>query len=119
MESIPLPSNDAEPARYAGRPLLIVLENYILDCIGELSADKQSLTQKIVQGTFGGGDDWKATVRQQLQFEPKIEDAFRRMWEHNQRIAGEHDQTLLPTQFAKMVADQNFAQLFPAIPRGK
>jgi hypothetical protein len=56
-------AESAEPGRYAGRPLLIVLENYVLDCIGEMPPDKQALVRSVVQRVWGGGDDWKATVR--------------------------------------------------------
>ena len=35
-----LPTAEAEMDRYEQRPLLLVLENYILDCIGELEPEK-------------------------------------------------------------------------------
>jgi hypothetical protein len=52
--SAPLHSAEAEPERYSGRPLLIVLENYVLDCIGELGPDKQALARSVVQRVWGG-----------------------------------------------------------------
>ena len=107
----PLPSAEVEPERYAGRPLLIVLENYVLDCIGELPPDKQAQVRSVVQRVWGGGDDWKATVRQQLQREQGMDEALRGMWSRNQEIARQHNQQLHPVQFAKMVVDQNFAHL--------
>jgi hypothetical protein len=108
-ESLPTP--EAEPERYAGRPLLIVLENYVLDCIGELPPDRQANLRAIVQRVWAGGDDWKATVRAQLQVEPELDEALRGMWSRNQEIARQHNQALHPIQFAKMVVDQNFAHL--------
>jgi len=36
-----LPSPRAEPDRYKGRPLLIILENYVLSCIGHLTAEEE------------------------------------------------------------------------------
>src|SRR5438477_950450 len=75
----PLPSAEAEPDRYAGRPLLIVLENYVLDCIGQLPPDKQALARSVVQRVWSGGDDWKATVREQLHLELTIDEALRGM----------------------------------------
>jgi hypothetical protein len=110
-ESKPPPSVDAEPERYAGRPLLIVLENYVLDCIGELPPEKQALARSVVQRVWAGGDDWKATVRAQLQLEPSLDEALRGMWSRNQELARQHVQSLHPIQFAKMIVDQNFAQL--------
>jgi hypothetical protein len=106
-----LPSPYAEPERYKGRPLLILLENYVLDCIGELPEDKQALGRAIVQRAFGGGDDWRATIRERLQLDPAIDEALRVMWIRNQELAKQHHQELHGVQFAKMVADENFAQL--------
>ena len=110
-ENPSLPPVDAEPERYAGRPLLIVLENYVLDSIGELAPDKQALARSVVQRVWGGGEDWKATVRGQLQLESSMDEALRGMWSRNQELAKQHNHQLHPTQFAKMVVDQNFAHL--------
>lgn len=110
-EKAPLPSVEAEPERYVGRPLLIVLENYVLDCIGALSPDRQALARSVVQRVWGGGDDWKATVRRQLHLESGMDEALRGMWSRNQELAKQHNQQLHPIQFAKMVIDQNFAHL--------
>jgi hypothetical protein len=104
----PIPSAEAEPERYAGRPLLIVLENYVLDCIGALPPDKQALARSVVQRVWGGGDDWKETVRAQLHLEPSMDESLRGMWSRNQNS---HNQPLHPIQFAKMIVDQNFASL--------
>src|SRR4051812_36580789 len=102
-ENTPPLSAEAEPERYAGRPLLIVLENYVLDCVGELLPEKQALARSVVQRVWGGGDDWKATVRGQLQLESSMDEALRGMWSRNQELAKQHNQQLHPIQFAKMV----------------
>ena len=106
-----IPSAEAEPERYAGRPLLIVLENYVLDCIGELPPEKQALVRSVVQRTWGSGDDWRATVRAQLHLESNLDESLRGMWSRHREIAKQHSQSLHPIQFAKMVVDQNFAAL--------
>jgi hypothetical protein len=51
------------PRRYEGKPLLMLLESYILDCIGQLPAEKEAGLPPIVQRLYGGGEDWKATLR--------------------------------------------------------
>ena len=107
----PLPSVEAEPERYAGRPLLVVLENYMLDCIGELPPERQALARSVVQRVWSGGDDWKATVRKQLRLEATMDETLRGMWSRNQELAKQHNQPLHPIQFAKLVVDQNFASL--------
>lgn len=106
-----LPSAEAEPERYRGRPLLLILENYVLAAIGELPADKHTGMTKIVQATFGGGTDWMQTVRAQLHLGDGLDTNLRGMWERNQVIAAQNGVALQPVQFAKMVADQNFAEL--------
>ena len=111
----PLPSIEVEPERYAGRPLLVVLENYVLDCIGELPPDKQAAVRSIVQRVWGGGDDWKATVRGQLHLEASMDESLRGMWSRNQERAKQNNQQLHPVQLAKMVVDQNFAHLIARI----
>jgi NHL repeat len=41
--STELPSSSLQPERYEGRPLILILDNYILDCIEELAPNKQAL----------------------------------------------------------------------------
>ena len=113
-------SADAEPERYKGRPLLIILENYILDCIGALEPERRQQVGAIVQRTFGGGADWKQTVRGVLHLGESLDEQLRRVWQQNQEIARGSETALHPVQFAKMVADQNFAHLIdPKTPGGR
>lgn len=110
-QDVPLPSPYVEPERYEGRPLLVILENYILDCIGELSTEQQEGLTNIVQKSFGGNGDWKKTVRDTLQLDESIDEHFQQMWRRNCALAKEHRTELHPVQFAKMVVDKNFAHL--------
>jgi hypothetical protein len=103
-----LPSPEVEPERYRGRPVLVVVENYILAAIGELPRDDAHM-QAIVQHAFGGGSDWMATVRTVLDLNDSIDASLQAMWARNQEIARQKGISLHPVQFAKMVADQNFA----------
>ena len=105
-----IPSSQLEPARYEGRPLILILDNYILDCIGELPSDKQTLITTIVQKVFGGGTDWKKTVREVLQMSESIEADIRSLWIQNREIAAKNKAELHPVQFAKMIVDDNFAE---------
>ncbi len=105
-----MPSSQLEPERYEGRPLILILDNYILDCIGELASEKQALITSIVQKVFGGGSDWKKTVREVLQLSESIEDNIRSLWIQNQEIAAQNNSELHPVQFAKMIVDDNFAE---------
>ena len=97
--------------RYRGKPLLILLENYVLSCIGCLPEEKVPTLTGIVQKVYGGGDDWKATLRSTLHLEIALDDDLRRMWLRNQDIAKQANESLLPEDFARMVVDQNFSSL--------
>ena len=97
--------------RYSGKPLLVVLENYVLDCIGCFPNDKRAAIVAVVKQVFGGDDDWKTTVRANLQLNESIDDHIRQMWERNKEIAFQTGQTLLPVDFAKMIVDENFSSL--------
>ncbi|MFI8616459.1 hypothetical protein ACIGHN_13240 [Acidovorax sp. NPDC077693] len=104
-----LPSVDAEPERYQGRPLLIILERYVLSCIDQ--NDDEATMVAIVQKVWGGGQDWKLTVREQLELPETIDEAIRGVWAKNQLIATQKKVSLHPVQFAKMFVDSNFAHL--------
>ena len=106
-----LPSPEAEPERYRRRPLLVVWENYILAAIGELPTEKQVGIARIVQNAFGGGPDWMTTVRGRLQLDDGLDADLRGMWDRNQTRAAQGGVALHSVQFAKMVADENFAEL--------
>ncbi|WP_431513054.1 hypothetical protein [Variovorax sp. DAIF25] len=107
----PLRSEGADPGRYAGRPLLLILENLVLHSIGQLPDDKKTVMLSVVQKTFGGGDSWAETLKRELDLGPSIEDSFRLLWEKNSAIAAKEGVSLQPMQFARMVVDSNFASL--------
>jgi hypothetical protein len=101
--------------RYKGKPLLILLENYVLSCIGCLPEEKVPALTGVVQKLYGGGNDWKATLRSNLHLEDSLDDELRRMWLRNQDVAKQANESLLPADFARMVVDDNFASLIDGV----
>lgn len=101
--------------RYAGRPLLILLENYVLGAIGRLPPDKEELTASITRRIFGDGPDWRATLRTTLHLEASMDESLRQMWDDHQKRAQEAGATLTPEDFARSVADENFAHLIEPV----
>jgi hypothetical protein len=95
--------------RYKGKPLLILLENYVLDCIGQLPKDKVPTITSMIQRVYGGGEDWKATLRTALQLDGSLDECLRQTWAGNQDLAMKAKQTLSPEEFARMVVDSNFS----------
>ena len=111
-----IPTAEAEPERYKGRPLLIVIENYVLSCIGHLPPESDARMQAIVHRMWPGPGDWKQQLRAGLRLEDSMDSRIRALWDRNLEIARVRGEELHPVQFAKMFADQNFA---PSIePRG-
>ncbi len=104
-----LPDGDSE--RYRGKPLLLILESYVLDCIGHLSEERAQLTGEWVQQAFDGDADWKETLRGQLRLAETLDGTLREMWRRKQRIAQATKIPLSPEAFAQMVVDENFADL--------
>lgn len=109
----PLPSPEREPERYAGKPLFILIENYVLSVLGQLDADMNARVEEIVRRVYGGGVDWRCTLREQLDLNQTVDESIFRMWKRNCEIALQQGVTLHPVQFAKMFADRNFSDLLP------
>lgn len=93
--------------RYEGRPLLILLENYVLAAIGHLPPDKDKLNASITQRIFGGGDNWRATLRDVLHLEASPDEEMRDLW----TTAQSQTPTPNPVDFARRMVDENFAHL--------
>ena len=93
------------PRRYEGKPLLIVIENYALAVIGTLDDKKAANVRDIVNRVWGGADDWMATVREQLGWEPSMDQTIRRNWAGYQKAAREQGVPGSATEFAMIFAD--------------
>lgn len=102
---------DSVPERYRNRPLLVMVENYILDCIGELQPQEQEAIAKLVQHALEPAEDWRQTLRSYLHFDAGMDDELRELWKTNREIAKEHDSELTAIHFARMVVDDNFPEL--------
>lgn len=98
--------------RYNGKPLLILLDNYVLDCIGHFDKSKEVTMISVVKSQFGGDEDWKKTIRKELQLPDNLDADIKRIWLKNQEIALENNTVLQPSEFTIMFVDQNFKALF-------
>lgn len=107
----PLPSAEAEPDRYEEQPLLLIVENYILDCLGEFDSAKHEGMATLVHQLFGGGETWQEAVREVMDLPDSFDEEVCSLWEKNQKIAEEAGEKIHPVQFAKLCADESFADL--------
>src|SRR5689334_12741113 len=105
-------SDEALGARYKGRPLLLILDNYVADCVGALAPEKQAGLAAIVKKWFGGGDDWKKTMRGTLKLDDSIDEVIRQAWaKFKKENAGAS-----PLGFAAAFSDQYFVPVMEGTP---
>ena len=97
-------------SRYTGKPMLALLEMYVLDSIGCLTSNKKLLAEQLVQKTWGSGE-WQSVVRARIGFKDEIDDFLRLRWTEHQELARRNDFTISPEEFAMQTVDINFAHL--------
>lgn len=100
--------------RYAGRPLVRLLECYVLDAIGALDERQREALR-------GDGAQAGRALRRsrrlagrilgvQMAFPDTLPDQLRDLWARNLELARERGQSANPEGFAMAVVDQNFAE---------
>lgn len=98
--------------RYVGKPLLIVLDNYVLSTLGQLSLEKETESLSILQQLYGSRDsNWRTILRTRFQISDSMDETVRQMWASDQERAEREGITLAVEDFARMVVNQNFAHL--------
>lgn len=98
--------------RYDGKPLLRLLELYVLDVIGELERGEQDRLRAMapkLHAIYGGGGRWEDAVAAAVHMPPEMPVAIRDMWAKNLEVARANGMTLPPQRFAEMFVDENLA----------
>ncbi|MBL8267521.1 hypothetical protein [Steroidobacter sp.] len=96
--------------RYLGKPLLKLVDSFVLECIGELDPKSEAGLRAMepkLQQIYNCSGTWEDIIIAQLQFDPNIRTEIREMWLQNQEIAKEHNRTLSPLQFVEMFVEKN------------
>jgi hypothetical protein len=96
--------------RYDGKPLLRLLELYVLRAIGELSQAEQQTLERMasnLQAIYGGNGKWHEAVAAAIHMPADMPVAIRDMWAKNLEIAHANGVTLSPQMFAEMFVDEN------------
>jgi hypothetical protein len=102
----------AEKERYKGKPLLKLLELYVLDSIDELPESDRKTLEKMAPKLgelYGGCGTWKEAIAAAVRMPAHMPSAIRDMWQKNTQVARERGETLTPQQFAEMFVDTNLA----------
>lgn len=98
--------------RYEGKPLLRLLELYVLKAIGDLPQESETAVAAMgpkLQAIYGGDGSWDDAIARAVQMPDGMQQAIRDMWMRNLKIAHDNNVTLTPQQFAEMFVDNNFA----------
>jgi hypothetical protein len=95
-----------ESPRYRGKPMLILLENYALDVIGKLPPDKHNGLAAITMKVWGGGHDWRATIRAQMEWDGRMDAEILENWRDFQVAAAKQGQPVNELVFAQAFADE-------------
>ena len=100
------------PERYAGKPLLRLLELYVIWALGQLSDEDSArllaMAPKLTD-TFGGDGTWQDALATSMHMPGNMPDLIRDMWAKNQGIATANGVELRPQEFAEMFVDSNLA----------
>ena len=108
-------------SRYEGKPLLKLLESYVLWAIDELPAkDEKLLTQMTpkLQSIYGLQGDWQQVISAVMELPPNMPRLIRELWVKNTAIASKNGVTLAPQHFAEMFVDNNVDMLDPTCGSG-
>ena len=99
--------------RYTDKPLLRLLECYVLKCAGQLSpGDEQKLIEMEpgLSKTFAIDGSWIEIISQRMEFSAELPGHIGEM--RRQNMSAGADQTRLSAEhFAQYVVDSNFSHL--------
>jgi hypothetical protein len=100
-------------SRYEGKPLLRLLECYVLDTIGQLAPTDRSNLERMtpkLQAVYKLDGDWRSIVSQVMNFPGTLDDNIKSLWGRNRELASKHGEELLAEDFARMIVDENLAK---------
>ncbi len=99
--------------RYDGKPLIRLLECYVLWAITELDDSQQAtlstMTPKL-QETYGKQGQWHEIIASIMDFPSNMPDLVNDMWHKNKAVSLDKGVQLTPQQFAEVFVDQNFLE---------
>jgi hypothetical protein len=96
--------------RYTGKPLLRLLECYVLWSIGALEPKDQVLLTQMepkLRDTYQLDGTWHEVVAGVMDFPPNMPDLIRASWERNSGKARAVGEELQPEHFSEMFVDAN------------
>lgn len=93
----------------AKKPILRILESYVLAAIEALDLAEEQAARTMVSKAFGEQTDWRNRIREEFGLTPTLDQQLVAMWEEARRLAAERGAELAPASFARAVVEENFA----------
>ena len=97
--------------KYQDKPLLLLIESFVLKCIGHLPDSKKLTLEKIepkLRMLFNKKGTWDEIVTLEMAFPDNICESIMRSWEKNSEIARQSGAYLSPEEFAVRFVAANF-----------
>ncbi len=98
--------------RYDGKPLLRLIELYVIDAVGALTPEQaknlDAMAPKLCQ--LYGASDWRSAIARAMAFPETMPESIRELWNKNQEIAKQNGTELTAEAFAVMFVDANVPQ---------
>lgn len=99
--------------RYAGRPFLRLVDAYLLQCIGHLSASQEASIRQMapkLAATFGSSEtQWERIVEQQLDYSPEVTGQIQALWAGYREQAYRQGVSAKPEAFVYRFVAENIA----------
>ena len=101
----------SDNVRYDGKPLLRLLELYILKALDELPPIEQETLTRLapkLQAIYGGNGQWHEAIEAAVHMPADMPQQIRDLWAKNLEIAKANNVPALSAQkFAEMFVDEN------------
>jgi hypothetical protein len=95
----------------AKKPVVLLLENYILDRIGALGQTDELTTKVLMEKAFGERKDWRGRLQEEFGLTPALDPQLKAMWKHAQGLAQQKGSSVSPREFAEALVEENFADV--------
>ncbi len=96
----------------AKKPIVLLLENYVLAAIGELPTPDQAKTQILMKHAFGAqaGASWQQRLRDEFGLNESVDSQLRTLWSQAKKLAADKQADLEARDFAATVVEENFQE---------
>ena len=98
-------------ARYSGKPLLRLLDSYVLLAIDALDSEQAGALRALepkLAGIFGREGAWNTMVAAELDLPDELPARIMEAWEDGREKAASYGIMLDPREFAALFVDTNF-----------